>query len=66
MKRSGRMKIRTVWKQLVQLPYYLNGMDMGVRSGEVEEAARKAGFTRVETHTEVLCTGEQDVHILRK
>ena len=48
------------------LPYYLNGMDMGVRAGEVEEAARKAGFTRIETHTEVLYSGEQDVHILRK
>lgn len=48
------------------LPYYLNGMDMGVKAGEIPAAAKKAGFTRVETHAEILCSGEQEIHVLRK
>lgn len=48
------------------LPYYLNGMDMGVKSGEIPEAAKKAGFTSVETRTETLCSGTQEIHVIRK
>ena len=48
------------------LPYYLNGMDMGVKKGEVPEAARKAGFTKVETRVETLCSGVQEIHVIRK
>ena len=48
------------------LPYSLNGMDIGVKAGEIPEAARRAGFTRIETRMEVLCSGEQDIHILHR
>lgn len=48
------------------LPYYLHGMDMGVLKDEVAEAAKRAGFTRFEKHTEILCSGTQDIDILRK
>ena len=47
------------------LPYYLNGMDMGSKR-EVPEAARKAGFTKVETRVETLCSGVQEIHVIRK
>lgn len=42
------------------LPYFLNGMDLAVRAGEVEAAARAAGFTKIESRTEQLCSGTQD------
>lgn len=48
------------------LPYYLNGMDMAVNASEIPEAARKAGFTQVETRTETLCSGIQEIHVIRK
>ena len=48
------------------LPYYLQGMDMGVMRDEVSEAAAKAGFGKLEKRTEALCSGTQDVDILRK
>mgnify|MGYP007027077086 CR=1 FL=1 len=41
-------------------------MDMGVKKGEVPEAARKAGFTKVETRVETLCSGVQEIHVIRK
>lgn len=48
------------------LPYWFQGMDMAVRHGEIESAAKEAGFTAVETRTELLCSGTQDIVILRK
>jgi len=48
------------------LPYWFQGLDMGVRSGEIEAAAASAGFKDHETRTEVLCSGTQDIVILRK
>ena len=55
------------WDMLMgYLPYYFQGMDMGVRKGEVALAAEAAGFTEVETRTELLCSGNQDVIVLRK
>lgn len=48
------------------LPYMLQGMDMSIKHGEVEEAARIAGFSGIETRTETLCSGTQDIVILRK
>lgn len=48
------------------LPYFLNGMDLAVRAGEVEAAARAAGFTKIESRTEQLCSGTQDILMIRK
>ncbi|MBR2782951.1 MAG: class I SAM-dependent methyltransferase [Firmicutes bacterium] len=48
------------------LPYMLQGMDMSVKHGEIEAAAKAAGFSDVETRTELLCSGTQDIVILRK
>ena len=48
------------------LPYFLNGMDLAVRAGEVETAARAAGFTKIESRTEQLCSGTQDILVIRK
>ncbi|HJC22370.1 MAG TPA: ATP-binding cassette domain-containing protein [Candidatus Eisenbergiella merdavium] len=48
------------------LPYYFQGMDMAVRKDEVAEAAKIAGFTGCEKRTELLCSGMQDIDILRK
>lgn len=48
------------------LPYFLNGMDLAVRAGEVEAAARAAGFTKIESRTEQLCSGTQDILVIRK
>ncbi len=48
------------------LPYMLQGMDMSVKHGEIEAAAKLAGFSRIETRTELLCSGTQDIVILRK
>lgn len=47
------------------LPYYLQGMDMGVLKNEISDAAKKAGF-QCEKRTELLCSGLQDIDILRK
>lgn len=48
------------------LPYYFQGMDMGVLKDEVVQAAKAAGFTNFEKRTELLCSGTQDIDILRK
>lgn len=48
------------------LPYYLQGMDMGVKKNEVVNAARNVGFTGFEKRTELLCSGTQDIDIIRK
>lgn len=48
------------------LPYYFQGMDMGVLRNEVADAARAAGFTGFEKRTELLCSGTQDIDIIRK
>ena len=48
------------------LPYYLQGADMGVVRSEVSDAARAAGFTRFEKHTELLCSGTQDIDVIRR
>ncbi len=48
------------------LPYCFQGMDMSVKSGEIEAAAKLAGFRETETKTELLCSGTQDIVILRK
>lgn len=48
------------------LPYYLQGMDMGVLKNEVSDAARRVGFVSQEKRTETLCSGTQDIDILRK
>ena len=48
------------------LPYYFQGMDIGVLKNEVSDAARRVGFTSQEKRTEILCSGEQDIDILRK
>lgn len=47
------------------LPYYMQGMDMGVLKNEVSDAAAQVGF-RCEKRTELLCSGWQDIDILRK
>ena len=48
------------------LPYMLQGMDMSVKHGEIEAAAKLAGFSGIETRTELLSSGTQDIVILRK
>ena len=48
------------------LPYYMQGMDMGVLKNEVSESAKRIGFTNCEKRTELLCSGIQDIDILRK
>ena len=48
------------------LPYYMQGMDMGVQKNEVSDAAKRAGFVSCEKRTELLCSGLQDIDILRK
>lgn len=48
------------------LPYYFQGMDMGVLRDEVVQAAKRAGFSRFEKLTETLCSGTQDIDIIRK
>lgn len=48
------------------LPYYLQGMDMGVVRDEIVDAAKTVGFTQFEKRTELLCSGTQDIDILRK
>ena len=48
------------------LPYMMQGMDMSIKHSEIENAAKTAGFSSAETHTELLCSGTQDIIILRK
>ncbi len=48
------------------LSYRFQGMDLAVRAGEIEAAAKAAGFREAETETELLCSGTQDIIILRK
>ncbi len=48
------------------LPYYFQGMDLGVLKNEIEDAAKASGFTKFERHTELLCSGTQDICIIRK
>lgn len=48
------------------LPYYFQGMDMGVLKNEVSDAAMRVGFTKCEKRTERLCSGTQDIDIIRK
>lgn len=47
------------------LPYYMQGMDMGVLKNEVSDAAMRVGF-QCEKRTELLCSGWQDIDILKK
>ena len=47
------------------LPYCMQGMDMGVLKNEVSDAAAQVGF-RCEKRTELLCSGWQDIDILRQ
>ena len=48
------------------LPYWFQGMDLALRKGEIEAAAKEAGFRETETRTGLLCSGTQDIVILRK
>lgn len=48
------------------LPYSLQGMELGVLHNEVPDAAKAAGFTRLEQSTQLLCSGTQDICIIRK
>lgn len=48
------------------LPYYFQGMDLGVLHNEVQDAARAVGFAKFEQHTKILCSGTQDICIIRK
>lgn len=48
------------------LPYYFQGMDMGVQKNEITEAAKRVGFSKIEERTELLCSGTQDIAIIRK
>ena len=48
------------------LPYWLQGMDLALRKGEIETAAKEAGFREAETRTVLLCSGTQNIVILRK
>ncbi len=48
------------------LSYWFRGVDMAIRSGEIEAAAKEAGFSGTETRKELLCSGTQDIVILRK
>ena len=48
------------------LPYYFQGMDMGVLKDEVVEAAKRVGFTQFEKRSELLCSGMQDIDIIRR
>ena len=55
------------WEMIMgYLPYWFQGMDMAVRYGEIEAAAKQAGFSSTEIRTERLCSGTQDIVILRK
>ncbi len=48
------------------LPYYLQGMNIGVEQGEIVKAAETVGFIKNETDTRILCYGTQDIVVLRK
>ncbi len=48
------------------LPYYFQGMELGIMENEIEEAAKSAGFKNIEKHTTLLCSGNQDIIVLRK
>ncbi len=48
------------------LSYWFQGVDLAIRSGEIEAAAKEAGFSGTESRTELLCSGTQDIVILRK
>ena len=48
------------------LPYYMQGMDMGVQKNEISDAAKRVGFKNCEKRTEMLCSGLQDIDIFRK
>ncbi|MDD3415019.1 MAG: class I SAM-dependent methyltransferase [Lachnospiraceae bacterium] len=48
------------------LPYYMQGMNMGVQKNEVSDEAKRIGFAKCEKRTEMLCSGTQDIDILRK
>ena len=47
-------------------PYYMQGMDMGVQKDEISDAEKHIGFIKCEKRTELLCSGLQDIDILRK
>lgn len=48
------------------LPYYFQGMELGVLHNEVQDAAKAVGFTKFERYTALLCSGTQDICIIRK
>ncbi len=48
------------------LPYWFQSTDLAVRMGEIEAAAKEAGFRAAETQTGLLCSGTRDIVILRK
>ena len=48
------------------LPYYMQGMDMGVQKNEISDSAERVGFINCEKRTELLCSGVQDIDVLRK
>ncbi len=62
-----REDLSAPWDMIMgYLPYWFQGIDMAVRSGEIEAAAESAGFSGTETRTELLCSGTQDIVILRR
>lgn len=48
------------------LPYYFQGMDIGILHNEIQDAAKSVGFTKFECNTKLLCSGTQDICIIRK
>lgn len=48
------------------LPYYFQGMNIGVEKGEIVKAAETVGFKKNETETRLLCYGTQNIVVLRK
>ena len=48
------------------LPYYMQGMDMGILENEVSESALRCGFTSAEKHSGLYSSGTMDLDIIRK
>lgn len=48
------------------LPYYMQGMDMGILENEVSDSALRCGFASAEKHSGLYSSGSMELDIIRK
>lgn len=48
------------------MPYYVHGIPAGVKKGELDQAAREAGFAGIEKREAILSCGTQTIYTFRK